>query len=163
MTIPKISQHNIFNSYSHPSLSLSFLSCSTPLSSILSPFRLRSVFPPLLSLPLAHFVAAAPHVLYRLTLLAAHPAPSLFSFRPIPVLSLLVSASESRHHFPLFRALPRFSDSLPSLLLAVSLSLSLSSAHILSLLIFPLPHWHNHSSCSTSLSPSHPHFFFFSL
>jgi hypothetical protein len=44
MAIPKISQHNLFNSYSHPSFSLSFLSSYTPLSSILSPFRLRSVF-----------------------------------------------------------------------------------------------------------------------
>jgi hypothetical protein len=35
----------------------------------------------------------------------AHPAPSLLSFRTIPVLSLLVAASESRHHFPPFRAL----------------------------------------------------------
>jgi hypothetical protein len=39
------------------------------------------------------------HVLDHLTLLAAHPAPSLFSFSLIPVLSLLVPTSASRHHF----------------------------------------------------------------
>jgi hypothetical protein len=39
------------------------------------------------------------HVLDHLTQLAAHPAPSLFSFSLIPVLSLLVPTSASRHHF----------------------------------------------------------------
>jgi hypothetical protein len=39
------------------------------------------------------------HVLDHLTQLAAHPAPSLFSFSLIPVLSLLVPTSACRHHF----------------------------------------------------------------
>jgi hypothetical protein len=111
-----------------------------PLPYLFHPTYLPSVFAhyfsPVLSLPLSHFVASAPHVLDRLTLLSAHSAPSLLLFRPIPVLSLFVPASKPRHHFPLFRALsPQvhryilchaslilpvvlgFSDSLPSLLL----------------------------------------------
>jgi hypothetical protein len=116
-----------------------------PLPYLFHPSYLSSVFAqyfsPLLSLPLSHFVTSAPHVLYRFTLLAAHPAPSLLSFRPIPVLSLLVPAFKSCHHFPLFRALsPQVHRNILchafliilSLLscLSVSLSLSLSSAHI---------------------------------
>jgi hypothetical protein len=85
------SKNNIFLSIPHHSVSRSFLSSSVSLSSILSPFRLRSVFRCIRST--------------CLTFLAAHPAPSQLSFRPIPILSLLVFASESRHHFPFFRAL----------------------------------------------------------
>jgi hypothetical protein len=79
MAIPKISQHNIFSSYSHPSLSLSFLSSSTALSSILSPFRLCSVFlaapfPPSHSFPGIRSTCAlwshSPRVLYLLVFVA---------------------------------------------------------------------------------------------
>jgi hypothetical protein len=71
-----------------------------------------------------------------ISLLTAHPAHSFLLLHPVPVLCLLVPTSKSRHHFPFFRALspqihrnilchaplilpvvPRFSDSLPSLLL----------------------------------------------
>jgi hypothetical protein len=52
MAIPKISQHNIFNSYSHPSLSLSFLSSFTHAISLPSS---------LLSIPLSfHFLIGIP-------------------------------------------------------------------------------------------------------
>jgi hypothetical protein len=71
-----------------------------PLPYLFHPTYLPSVFAhyfsPVLSLPLSHFVASAPHVLDRLTLLSAHSAPSLLLFRPIPVLSLFVSASKPR-------------------------------------------------------------------
>jgi hypothetical protein len=96
-----------------------------PFHPTLLPSVFAQYFSPDLSLPLSHFVASAPHVLDRLILLSAHPAPSL-----------LVPASKPRHHFPLFRTLspqvhrnilyqaslillvvPGFSDSLPSLLL----------------------------------------------
>jgi hypothetical protein len=47
----------------------------------------------------------SPHVFDLLTVLASPPAPSLslslFSFLPIPVLSLLVPTSVTRYHFPL--------------------------------------------------------------
>jgi hypothetical protein len=113
------------------------------------PSAFAQYFSPVLSLPLSHFVAFAPHVLDRLTLLSAHPAPSLLVFRPVPVLSLLVPASKPCHHFPLFRALspqvhrnilcraslilpvvPGFSNSLSSLLLVrVFVSLAHLRAH----------------------------------
>jgi hypothetical protein len=66
------SKNNIFLSIPHPSVSRSFLSSS----SILSPFRLRSIFLLAPFVPLSHFVASASHVLDRLTFLAAHPALS---------------------------------------------------------------------------------------
>jgi hypothetical protein len=100
----------------------------------------------------------------RLSFLVAHPAPSFFFFRPIPVLSLFIPTSESRHHFSLSRILPPqvhrnilghtpiilpvvpgFCDSLPSLLM----------------LIFPLLHWHTRFSNNISLSPSSACFFSF--
>jgi hypothetical protein len=69
----------------------------------------------------------SPHVFDLLTVLASPPAPSLslslFSFLPIPVLSLLVPTSVTRYHFPLSHTLSplpivlRFSYSLSSLLL----------------------------------------------
>jgi hypothetical protein len=66
-----------------------------------------------------------PYVFDLLTILASPPAPSLslFSFLPIPVLSLLVPTSATRYHFPLSHTLSplpivrRFSYSLSSLLL----------------------------------------------
>jgi hypothetical protein len=68
-----------------------------PLEYLFHPTYLPSVFAQyfssVLSLPLSHFVAPAPHVLDRLTLLSAHPTPSLLLFRPILVLSLFVPAS----------------------------------------------------------------------
>jgi hypothetical protein len=41
-------------------------------------------------------------VLYYLSPPIAHSTPSFLSFHPIPVFSLLIPTSESRHHFPLF-------------------------------------------------------------
>jgi hypothetical protein len=80
---------NHFNSYPPPlSLSFPFL----PLSYLFLPSYLPSVFilyfSPFLSLPLSHFATSIP----RFSL-------SFLSFHPIPVFSLLVSTSESRHHF----------------------------------------------------------------
>jgi hypothetical protein len=90
----------IFTSYSinsipHPFHSLSFPSSSISLSSILSPFHLHSIFLPVpFPLSLSHFATSIPHVLDCLSLLKAHSTPSFLC-----VFSLLVSTSESRHHF----------------------------------------------------------------
>jgi hypothetical protein len=98
-----------------------------------------------------------------LFLLVAHSAPSFLSFRPIPVFSLLVSTSISRHHFSLFctvspQVLRNFLCYTPSLILSllsclsVSLSLSISSTfiHLSFASVFPLFHWHTLSSLSPS-------------
>jgi hypothetical protein len=123
----------IFTSYSinsipHPFHSLSFPSSCISLSSILSPFHLHSIFLPVpFPLSLSHFATSIPHVLDCLSLLKAHSTPSFLS-----VFSLLVSTSESRHHFsfsctfsPMYsgfssfilRVVSEFLDSLPSFLL----------------------------------------------
>jgi hypothetical protein len=124
-----------------------------PLPYLFHPSYLSSVlaqyFSPFLFLPLSHFTASSPHMLDRLSLLTAHPAHSFLLLHPVPVLSLLVPTSKSRHHFPFFRALspqihrnilchaplilpvvPRFSDSLYSLLLVrISVPLAQLSTH----------------------------------
>jgi hypothetical protein len=82
-------------------------------------------------------------MVYCLSLLVAHSAPSFLSFRPIPVLSLRVPTSESCHHFsfsctlsprefPLSYSLLYLDSLILSLLsyLSVSLFLSLSSTFI---------------------------------
>jgi hypothetical protein len=114
---------------------LTFFSHSLPLSfSILALlFHISFIhpisLPPSLSIspsPLPSFLSFrrihSPRARSSLFFLAAHPSPSLFSFRPIPVLSLLVPTSKSRHHFichtPLtLLVVPRFSNSRPSLFL----------------------------------------------
>jgi hypothetical protein len=155
----------------HPFLFLSFPSSSISLSSILSPFRLHSVFLPVPFSPfLSHFAESIPHVLNCLSLLIAHSVPSFLSFHTLPVFPLLVPTSKSRHPFSFFctlspqvlrnflcHNLSYFLLYLDSLILSflsclsVSLSLSLSSIFFL-LLIFRLIHWHICSSGSTSLS-----------
>jgi hypothetical protein len=109
-------------------------------------------------------------VLDRLSLLITHSASSFLSFHPIPVFSLLVPTSESRHHFSLSRGTPDFPlsytlllllvvsgffDSLPSFLLVlIFLPFIQLYIHIFLLLsIFPLLHCHTRSSGSTSSSP----------
>jgi hypothetical protein len=110
--------YSFSDSLPHSSRSLFFLSPSISLSSISLPSSLHISPRSLLS-----FSLISPHVFYRRTVLASPPAPSLFSFRPIPVLSLLVPTSESRHHFSLSHTLSplpivlRFFYSLSSLLL----------------------------------------------
>jgi hypothetical protein len=84
-----------------PYLFLSFPSPSISLSSILSPFRLHSVFSLFLSLSLSHFATSIPHVLNFLSLLIAHSGPSFLSFRPIPALSLHLPTSKSGQNFSL--------------------------------------------------------------
>jgi hypothetical protein len=156
MTIPKI---NIF-SYPDPFLFQSFPSSLISLSSILSPFRLHSVFSQFLSLPLSHFATSIPHMLYCLAVLIAHSAPSFISFHPISpsFFFLLHSLSSGTSEFPLsytsHPVVSGFLDSVPSFLLV------LHSSIFLLLLIFPLLHWHTRFSDSISLSPSSPCFFF---
>jgi hypothetical protein len=105
--------------YSPPILSFSLLSLLFLFSFIHLTAVFASYFSPFPSLPLSHFAACVR---------SSHcptspPAPSLFSFRPIPFLSLLAPNSESRHHFSLSHTLSplaivlRFSYSLSSLLL----------------------------------------------
>jgi hypothetical protein len=86
---------NIFNSYPPPLSSI--ISLLFHISFIHPIFILY--FSRLLSLPLFHFVASIPRVFDYLSLLIAHSAPSFLSFRPIPIFSLLVPTSESRHYF----------------------------------------------------------------
>jgi hypothetical protein len=88
-------------------------------------------FFPLLCLPLSHFAASASHVLNGLTLRSAHPAPSRLLFRPIPITSLLVPASESRHH-SLALSLSRYTGT--SSVMHLSYSLLYLNSLILSLL-----------------------------
>jgi hypothetical protein len=136
MTIPKIYQHNIFNSYSHPSLSLYFLSSSTPLSSILSPFRLHSVFLaapfPSLSLISSHTLHICSIVslssLHILHVLSSPSVQYLFSLSSFPhlnittiFLSFALSLPQVHRSILCYGSLilpvvPRFSDSLSSLL-----------------------------------------------
>jgi hypothetical protein len=93
ITIPK---NNIFVPVPHPFPFL-FLPCSSmSLSSIFSPSVFIQYFSPFRSLPLSHFATFIPHVLI------AHPAPFFLSFHPIPVFSLLVPTSKSRHYFSFF-------------------------------------------------------------
>jgi hypothetical protein len=94
-------QKKMFLSIPHPFLFSFCPSFSISLSSIISPFRLHSVFFPSLS----HFATSIPHVLNCLSLLIAHSAPSFLSFRPVPVFSFLVPTSKSRHHFSFFSTL----------------------------------------------------------
>jgi hypothetical protein len=98
-------------------------------------------------------------VLDRLTLRSAHPAPSLLLFRPIPVLSLLVHASESRHH-SLALSLSRYTGT--SSVMHLSYSLLYLDSLILSLLLLirvPLAQLHTHPSSSRS----HPFYFLIGL
>jgi hypothetical protein len=107
----------------------------------------------------------------------AHSAPSLLSFHSIPVFSLLVPTTKSRHHFSFFYTLSfqvlrnflsctpltfpvvsGFFDSFPSFLLVCVI---VSFTRLL-LLIFPLLHWHTGFSNRISLSPSSPYFFILS-
>jgi hypothetical protein len=125
-------------SFYPPSLSFSILSLLFHISYLPSVFI--QYFSPFLSLPLSfHRI----HVLDPLSLLVAHSAPSILSFPSIPVFSLLIPTSKSRHHFSctlspqVLRNFLSYSllclDSLIfSLLsfLSVSLPLSLSSAFI---------------------------------
>jgi hypothetical protein len=85
----------------HPFLFPFCSSCSISFSSILSPFHLHSVFLPLplspsLSFPYIHSTCAQ----LSPSLIAPY-APSFLSFRPLPVFSLLIPTSKSRHHFSL--------------------------------------------------------------
>jgi hypothetical protein len=112
------------------------------------PSYLPSIFTPrsfsflsLISLHPFHMI-----VLDCLSLFIAHSAPSFLSFHPIPVFSLLLPTSKSRHHLSFFctLSLPRYSvihlsffplyiDSFIFFLLSclvLSLSLSLSSTFI---------------------------------
>jgi hypothetical protein len=139
----------------------------------ISPFP----FSPSLSLRYIHFTCAR----LSLSFLIAHSAPSFLSFRPIPVFSLLVATSESRHHFSFSCTLtPEFPQSytshppsyiwilwfspffLASLRFCPFHSAQHSSIFFL-LLIIPLLHWHTRFSDSISLSPSSPYFFLFSI
>jgi hypothetical protein len=107
--------------YSPPLLSFSILSLLFHFSFIHLPAVFAPYFSPFPSLPLfsfrrmcSIFSLSSRHLLHLL---------SLFSFRPIPVLSLLVPTSASRHHFSLLHTLSplpiviRFAYSLSSLLL----------------------------------------------
>jgi hypothetical protein len=106
------------------------------LSSILSPFRLHSIFLPASFPPSSHFATSIPHVLDYLSLLIAHSARSFLSFHPIPVFSLLVPTSESRHHFSLSCTLSPYTPCcilyLDSLILALISCLSMSLSLLLS-------------------------------
>jgi hypothetical protein len=149
---------------------LSFLSSSTSLSSILSPFRLHSVF---LLVPFSLISLSISHVLNCLFFYST--LCTFFALFPIPVFSLLVPTTKSRHHFSFFYTLSfqvlrnflsctpltfpvvsGFFDSFPSFLL-VCVFVPFSR---LLLLIFPLLHWHTGFSNRISLSPSSPYFLF---
>jgi hypothetical protein len=147
MAIPKISQHNIFNSYYHPSLSLSFLSSSTPLSSILSPFRLRSVFfaaplPPSISFRRIRSTCALSSHSPRGTSCTSSSVQYLFSLSSFLHLNLAIiflsfalslpryTGTYSVMHFSYSLLLLRFSNSLPSLLLVrISVPLAQLNTH----------------------------------
>jgi hypothetical protein len=62
------------------------------------PYVFIQYFSSFLSLRLSHFATSILHMLNCLSLLIAHSAPSFLSFQPIPVFSLLLPTSESRHH-----------------------------------------------------------------
>jgi hypothetical protein len=117
-----ITKHNLkITIYCSPSL-LSF-SILSLLFLILSSISLPSSLP-ISPRSLLFLSLISPHVFDLLTILASPPALlSLFSFLPIPVLSLLVPTSATRYHFPLSHTLSplpivlRFSYSLSSLLL----------------------------------------------
>jgi hypothetical protein len=102
-----------------------------------------------LSLSLSFHYIHSTWAQFSLSLFIAHSAPSFLSFHPIPVFSLLIPTSKSRHHFSFFCTLsPQvfqnflchtplilpvvsgFFDSFPSSLLIWSLSLSHSSSFI---------------------------------
>jgi hypothetical protein len=90
---------SIFNCYCSPIffsiLSLLFhISFIHPIS---LPSSLRALFPSSLSFRYIHSTRAR----LSLSLFITHSAPSFLSFHPIPVLSLLVPTSKSRHHFSL--------------------------------------------------------------
>jgi hypothetical protein len=138
---------------------LFFLYPFPPLTYLFHPSYLPSIFifldvpfSPSLSFRYIHI----PHELNCLFLLIAHSAPFL-SFYPIPIFSLLVPTSKSRHHFSFFCSLsPQVPPQFPLLytshsfcctwilsflsFLSVSLSVSLSSTyiHLPFALIFPL-------------------------
>jgi hypothetical protein len=105
-------------------------------------------------------------VLYCLSLLIAHFAPSFLSFQTIPVFSLLVPTSESRHDFsllhPLSPSTPEFPLSYnllyldPFFLGLCPFHSALNSSIFILLSIFPLFHWHIRSSGSNSFLPSSP-------
>jgi hypothetical protein len=109
---------------------LFFSSSSISLSPILSPFRLHSGFLPFpFSSSLSHFATSIPHLLSSQHLLHLLSSPSI----QIPLFSLLVSISKSRHHFSfsctlspqeflchtplIFSVVSGFFDSFPSFLL----------------------------------------------
>jgi hypothetical protein len=167
ITIPKII--TFFLSIPHPFLLPFCLSFSISLSSILSPFCLHSVFLPIPFAPSLSFRYI--HSTCAQLSLSPRSTPSFFSFRPIPVLSLLVPTSKSRHHFSFFctLSLPRycgissvihlsyslpvvsgFFDSLPSFLLVCLCPFhsAIHSSIFLLLSIFPPLHWHTRSSGS---------------
>jgi hypothetical protein len=104
--------------YSPPRLSFSILSLLFHFSFIQLPAVFAPYFSPFPSLPLSLISPQVFDLLRHLLHLL-----SLFSFRPIPVLSLLVPTSASRHHFSLLHTLSplpivlRFSYCLSSLLL----------------------------------------------
>jgi hypothetical protein len=154
-----------------------FLYSFPPLLYLFLPSYLPSVFiqyfSTFLSLPLSLIS------LYCLSFLKAHSAPSFLSFHPIPVFSLLIPTSKSRHHFSFFSLpLPRYSGissimltvvsgffhSFPSFLL-VCVFVPFTQFYTFIRLpweqisIFPLLHWHTRFSYSISLSPSSPCFF----
>jgi hypothetical protein len=84
-----------------------------------------SILPPLFHISFIHPISLPSHVLNCLSLLIAHSAPCFLSFRLIPVFSLLVPTTKSRHHFSLFctlslQALRNFLCHTPLILLVVS-------------------------------------------
>jgi hypothetical protein len=169
ITIPKII--TFFLSIPHPFFCHSVSPFPYPFQPSYLPSVFIQYFSPFLSLPLSHFATSTPHVLNCFSPLVVHSAPSFFSFRPIPVLYLLVPTSKSRHHFSFFctLSLPRycgissvihlsyslpvvsgFFDSLPSFLLVCLCPFhsALHSSIFLLLSIFPLLHCHTRSSGS---------------
>jgi hypothetical protein len=84
--------------------------------------------------PLSHFATSIPHVLNCLSLLIAHSAPCFLSFRLIPVFSLLVRTTKSRHHFSLFCTLSLSRPSEISSVIHLSYSLLYLDSLILSIL-----------------------------
>jgi hypothetical protein len=67
------------------------------------PYLFHPSYPP--SVFIQYCSTSMPHVLDCLCFLVAHSAPSLLSFRAIPVFSLLVPTSKSHHHFSISLAL----------------------------------------------------------
>jgi hypothetical protein len=114
----------------HPFLFPFCPSFSISLSSIVSIFRLRSVFLPVPFSPSLsfHYIHSTSAQL-SLFLLTAHSTPSFLSFHPIPVFSILVPISKS---LSLALSLPRYSG------VSSVIHLSYSLLYLDSLILSPL-------------------------